>query len=93
MTTESETLVDAIQAGEMTDSGGMPTSQDIADVVTDSFTTVDEKLRTLEREGLITSTTLGDERVWLVPDDNEDTPVETTTDRAISTSTRDPRTT
>jgi hypothetical protein len=93
MTTEAETLVDAVRAGEMTDPGGMPTSQDIADVVTESYRTVDEKLHALDREGLLTSTTFGDERVWLVPDDDADTPVETTPDRTIPTATRDPRTT
>lgn len=91
MTTESETLVDAVRTGEMTDAGGMPTSQDIADVVTDSCGTVDEKLRALDREGRITSTRFGDNRVWLVPDDDGHTPVETTPDQIIVTSTRDPR--
>lgn len=93
VTTDSQPLIDAVKAGEMTDHGGMTTTRDIADVVTDSYWTVDEKLHALEQEGLIESTSFGNEHVWFVPDDDTDPLVKTTPDRTISTSTRDPLTT
>ncbi len=93
MTTETQTLINAVKAGEMTDPGGMTTTQDVVDVVGYSSTTVDRKLRALEREGVVESTTFGGDRVWVVPDEGDDSPDETTADRAISTTTRDPLTT
>lgn len=73
MTINSQTLIKAVKEREMTDSGGMTTTQDVVDVVSPSYKVVAEKLRALEREGDIESTTFGNERVWFVPDANDDT--------------------
>jgi len=87
---EAQTLIDAIEAGEMTDPGGMTTTQDIADTLGDSYETVEEKLRVMERAGLVESKTFGNDRVWVVPDDDTDSSEEISTDQPISTTTRDP---
>ncbi|QSG14702.1 helix-turn-helix domain-containing protein [Halapricum desulfuricans] len=71
MTTDPQTLLKAVKEGEMTDAGGMTTTQDVADVVSDSYETVAEKLRDLERDGAIESKTFGNERVWVVPADTD----------------------
>lgn len=90
MIIEAQTLIDAIEAGEMTDPGGMTTTQDIADTLGDSYETVEEKLRVMERAGLVESKTFGNDRVWVVPDDDTDSSEEISTDQPISTTTRDP---
>lgn len=89
MTTDSQTLIEAVKAGEMTDAGGMTTTQDVADVVPDSYETVVEKLRALEREGAIESKTFGNERVWIVTEDTDDMD-EKPTETPIPTDTRAP---
>jgi len=73
MTTDSQELIDAVRAGELTDPGGMTTTDDVAQVVSASRETVEQKLQALEQEGLIETKTFGNERVWVVPgdDDNE----------------------
>lgn len=83
-------LRDAVEAGEMTDPGGMTTTQDIADVVPDSYSTVEKKLLSLERDGYIESRTFGNDRVWFVTDDQKDSQAETTLEEPIGTATRDP---
>lgn len=89
MTNESQTLVDAVEAGEMTDAGGMTTTQDVADVVPYSYDSVDEMLHDLEHEGLVESTTFCNDSVWTVPDNGDDSTDETTT-QTIPTATRSP---
>jgi len=71
MTTDSQTLLKAVKEGEVTDAGGMTTTQDVADVVPDSYETVAEKLRDLERDGAIESKTFGSQRVWVVSADSD----------------------
>lgn len=88
MTIDTQTFIEAVEAGEMTDPGGMTTTRDVADVVPDPYDAVKEQLHALEREGIIESISFGNERVWRVPDDGEDSQVEPTTDRPISTATR-----
>jgi predicted transcriptional regulator len=70
MTTNLQELVDAVRAGELTDPGAMTTTDDVAQVVSDSRETVKQKLQALEQEELIESKTFGNKRVWVVADDN-----------------------
>lgn len=72
MTTKSQNLIDAVEAGELTDPGAMTTPGDVAQIVSDSRERVEQKLEALEEEGLIESKTSGNECVWVVPDDNGD---------------------
>jgi hypothetical protein len=74
MTTDSQALIDAVEAGETTDPGGMTTTQDVADVVPESYWTVEERLRALRLEGRVESKIFGNERVWVVPGDGGDEP-------------------
>lgn len=90
MTSEAQMLIDAIVTGETIDAGGMPTTQDVADTVPYAYDRVDEKLRALESDDVIESTTFGNDRVWIVPDDRDDSSDETTAGQAIATSTRGP---
>ncbi|MCU4717964.1 hypothetical protein [Halapricum hydrolyticum] len=89
MTTTSQELIEAVKAGEMTDAGGMTTTQDVADVVSDSYETVAEKLRALERDGAIESKIFGGERVWIVSADTDVSDV-TSDETPIPTDTRAP---
>lgn len=89
MTNKSQTLVDAVRAGDATDAGGMTTTQDVADVVPYDDSTVDEALRALELDGVVESRAFGNERVWVVPDDGDETD-ETTGAQRMYTSTRGP---
>jgi DNA-binding transcriptional MocR family regulator len=81
MTIDSQKLIDTVETGELTDSGAMTTTADVAQVVSDSRETVEQKLEALEDEGLIESKMFGNERVWVVPDNNgnddDDSPDET----------------
>jgi hypothetical protein len=86
MTTDPQTLIDAVRDGEMTDPGAMTTTQDVTDVVPESYAIVEQELRALERDGVIESTTFGDQRVWVVPDDSQ-TQTDTT---PMPTTTREP---
>lgn len=77
MTTESQKLINAVRTGELTDPGAMTTTADVAQVVSGSRETVEQKLEALEDEGLVESKTFGNERVWVVPDhDGDDSPDE-----------------
>ncbi|QSG09023.1 hypothetical protein HSR122_1632 [Halapricum desulfuricans] len=67
----------------------MTTTQDVADVVSDAYETVAEKLRALERDGVIESKLFGNERVWVVPEDT-DTPDVASDETPIPTDTRAP---
>lgn len=86
MSTDSQTLVDAVEAGEMTDPGAMTTTQDITNAVTGSYGDVDEQLHSLADEDVIERKIFGDEEVWVVPDDGGRAPVKT----PMPTDTRDP---
>lgn len=90
MTNNPQELVDAIEAGKMTDAGGMTTTQDVTDVVPYSYNTVAEKLHALEHDGVVESGTFGSDRVWTVAHDGDGSPDETTTALSIHTSTRGP---
>lgn len=86
MSTDSQTLIAAVEAGEMTDPGAMTTTQDVANAVGDSYSAVDEQLHTLANEGVIECKIFGNEEVWVVPEDSGQTP-----DRSpMPTTTRDP---
>lgn len=90
MTNESQPLVEAIESGELTDAGGMTTTRDVADVVPFAHSTVEETLHALEDDGVVESTMFGNDRVWTVPERDDDSPDETTTSQSIPTSTRGP---
>jgi len=87
---EAQPLIEAVNAGELTDPGGMTTTQDIADILGASYAAVDEQLHAMERAGLVESTTFGNDRVWVVPSADTDGSDEVRTDQPISTTTRDP---
>lgn len=70
----------------MTDAGGMTTTQDVAHVVPYAHGAVDEKLHALEHEGVVERTTFGNDRVWVVADDGDDSPDEPTASQTMSTS-------
>jgi hypothetical protein len=89
MRNKPQTLVDAVRDGDTTDAGAMTTTQDVTDVVPYDYSTVDEALRALALEGVVESTTFGNERVWVVPDDDE-TQDETIAGQSMYTSTRGP---
>lgn len=86
MTVDRQTLIEAVRKGEMTDPGGMTTTQDVTDVLPKSYWTVEEELRTLEREGAVESKIFGNQRVWVVPDGGR---TETATS-PMPTTTREP---
>lgn len=83
-----EALIDAVRNGETTDPGGMTTTQDITDVVPESYWTVEEELRALRREGAVESKIFGGQRVWVVPDNGRNqiatTPMPTTTREPVT---------
>ena len=83
MPTETQKLIDAVRDNETTDPGGMTTTRDVADVVSESYETVEAELRALRREGQVESKTFGGQRVWVVPEDDDrapaGTPMPTTT--------------
>ena len=86
MSTESQILITAVKTGEMTDPGGMTTTQDITHVVEDSYDAVKQQLHTLANQGLIVGRMFGREEVWSVPEENKETLVGT----PMPTNTRDP---
>ena len=88
MTDKTQRLIDAVEAGESTDPGGMTTTRDVADVVPYEYSVVEMELEALEREGAIESTTFGNDRVWIVPEDPASSRVELTTDETMFTTTR-----
>lgn len=83
-----EALIDAVRNGETTDPGGMTTTQDVADVVPESYWTVEEELRALKYEGALESKIFGNQRVWVVPDNERNqtatTPMPTTTREPVT---------
>ncbi|ERH09298.1 MAG: hypothetical protein J07HX64_01051 [halophilic archaeon J07HX64] len=83
---DRQTLIDAVREGETTDAGGMTTTQDVTDVVSESYWTVEEELRTLRREGAVESKIFGNQRVWVVPDNSRDQ----TSTAHMPTTTREP---
>jgi hypothetical protein len=88
MSTDRQTLIDAVREGETTDPGGMTTTQDVADVVPESYWTVEEELRALRREGAVESKIFGNQRVWVVPDNSR----KQTSTAPMPTTTREPAT-
>lgn len=86
MSTESQILITAVKNGEMTDPGGMTTTQDITHVVEGSYDAVKQQLHALANQDLIVGRTFGREEVWSVPNKHKETPVGT----PMPTSTRDP---
>lgn len=89
---DTQRLIDAVEAGEMTDPGGMTTTRDVADVVPHSFEDVEEALRALDRDGAIESTTFGSDRVWTVLDEADSRRDRPTPSADLFTTTRVPQT-
>ena len=77
MTIETQTLIDAVRANEVTDPGGMTTTRDVADVVSESYETVETELRALRREEQVESKMFGGQRVWVVPEGDDRGPART----------------
>lgn len=88
MTSEAQVFIDAVESGETTDAGGMTTTQDVADIVPYAFDKAEQKLRALESEGVLESTTFGNSCVWTVADGGDDSRDETTATQTLPTSTR-----
>jgi hypothetical protein len=74
---DANELIAAVDEGALTDPGGMTTTRDVADVVSEPYETVEAALRALQREGQIEAKTFGGQRVWVVPEDDGPTPAGT----------------
>ena len=87
MKSKSQIILDAVEAGELTDPGAMTTTRDVVNVVQYSDRTVEEELHALEADGTLESTTFGGTVVWKVTAD-ADGRAETSTDEPMPTTTR-----
>ncbi|MFC7155177.1 helix-turn-helix domain-containing protein [Halomarina halobia] len=65
----SETYPTAEFLDAVADSGGMASTQDVADYVGCSYETAYKKLRALESDGSVTSRKVANARLWQLPDE------------------------
>ena len=83
-----KTLIDAVEAGELTDPGAMTTTRDVADALPYAAEAVEAELRALEEDGAVTSATFGGAVVWTVTDDSADERTDPDPGEPLPTTTR-----